>query len=63
MKRKTAEQLADEIRKEYKGKERGSEFPGALDRVVKAGGYADADPDEIIAVKTEVVAILRDLAA
>lgn len=63
MDKKTAEELVEIIRKEYEGKERGSEFPHVLGRVVDAGGYKNADKEEIISVKRQIVAILRDLAA
>jgi hypothetical protein len=61
MEKKTAEQLADILYEEYRGRERGSEFPAALDRVVEAGGYTDRD--EIIAIKKIVVPMLIALAA
>lgn len=59
MGKKTPDELADIVDDKYGDEPIGSEFPGVLSAIVLAGGYKD--PAEIIAVKREVIAILKDI--
>ncbi len=59
MKKKTPDELADLLNERYGDNPIGNDFPLVLTAVVLAGGYKELD--EVIAVKKEVVAILKTI--